>query len=83
MNYLDQIDLIIDILDKYKKYELSKALTSLKNNSFTGTEILASITSKLLTEVKNDKDLNNIIGKYVDELHKYCMNLGMEINSWL
>lgn len=81
MNYLDQIDLIIDILDKYKKYELSKALTSLKNNSFTGTEILASITSKLLTEVKNDKDLNNIIGKYVDELHKYCMNLGMEINS--
>jgi hypothetical protein len=80
MDYLNKIDLIIEKIQKIGKIETVAELTAIKDKAFTSTELLASITHKLISLTQNDKQIQDIVENDVLELQKYCFSIGIHIS---
>ncbi|MDY3338995.1 hypothetical protein PG623_09400 [Riemerella anatipestifer] len=80
MDYLKKIDNIIETLAANNMNIEMERIQTLKNNSFTSTEILLSVGYELIKMISKPK-LKQIIGNDVDELLRYCKNIGLTIRE--
>lgn len=79
MDYLKTIDDIIKQMKKNNQLEKTARIISLKESSFTSTELLMSVVHELLQMIKDDSVLKTVIGNEVIQLKKYCYSVGLNI----
>lgn len=81
MDYLLHIDNIIDVLIKSGRKDLADIVIIKKQESFTASEILMSVTHELLQIIKRDQEAKNIIEDDVIELNNYCYSIGLMVKA--
>jgi len=81
MNYLKQVDKLISILTDNDEAAAAESIILLKENSFTSSELLLSVTHKLLSLVSENKNIKNLIYNEVIELKNYCSSIGLEVTE--
>lgn len=78
MNYLGSIDNIITILRNSNFEKEAEIVYSAKRSASTSSELLTSVVHELIVITK-DKRVNEMIGKEVENLRRYCGSIGLTI----
>ena len=79
MDYLKVIENINRKLQVNDRQRLAEVVTARVRASSTGSELLMSATSELLVAIRNDSQLESIIGEEVKGLKSYCRSQGLYV----
>jgi hypothetical protein len=79
MNYLEKISQIVSILDANGYSQFAHDIKMLQIDAMTSTELLMSVTHRLIEILNEEQQLKGIIGLDIDDLKKYCVSIGLII----
>ena len=81
MDYLYEINAIINKLEVNDEDFIAKELISLKQAASTSSELLMSITYRLIQLINGNETIRILIGKEVNQLKDYCSSVGLHIEG--
>lgn len=79
MNYLDLIDSITTKLVSNNHVGAAQGFQDLKSSASTGSELLLSVTHKLILLNATSVDISDLIGDEICELVEYCRSIGLYV----
>ncbi|MDN5199898.1 hypothetical protein QQ008_00955 [Fulvivirgaceae bacterium BMA10] len=78
MDYLAKINEVVKKLEDNEEEKFAERINSLKENAFTSTELLMSVTHELLIICK-EKKIKTLIGDDAIDLQNYCRSIGLHV----
>lgn len=78
MDYLEKIDETIETLKAADRHDLANRVLSIKNDSYTSTELLSRVVYELKLMTKENVLDNQIISN-VNQLEHFCRSIGLYI----
>jgi len=79
MDYLRKISIIIEKIESAGKGDLGEEVSILRDNSFSSSELLMSVTHSLNRFMTNDNVVKDAIESDVIELREYCWSIGLAV----
>jgi len=79
MDYLLKIRNIISDLEKCGYSEEAQDIKCIRDSASVGSELLMSVTHKLLQMVNQSNEIDNLIGVDVNELKDFCWSIGLMV----